>query len=192
MSKKSKAKIQRHGQLAAYIKSNPFLTDKDLAQILGVSVQTIRLDRSELKIPELRERLEHAARGDSDAVKSLSHGELVGELIDVQVGKQGSSLLTITKDMVFKKNLIARGHHLFAQANSLAVALIDATIALTGNAKVTFKQQVRFGESVLAKANIISGYDNRYKVSVVSTVKDQVVFEGIFTVFVIEEEVGVT
>ncbi|WP_031515291.1 transcription factor FapR [Desulfofalx alkaliphila] len=188
MVRKSSARKKRHNKLVEYISNNPFLTDEDLAEILGVSVQTIRLDRSYLGIPELRVRLKQAARGNAHNVKSMSYGEVVGELVEIEVGKTGSSLLAINEDMVFKKNLIARGHHLFAQANSLAVAIIDATTALTGNAKVTFRQQVLLGERVLARAEITGRQENRYRVTVVSTVKNKVVFEGIFTIFAVEEE----
>lgn len=187
MSKK-KSKAQRHQDLTTYINTNPFLTDEELAELLGVSVQTIRLDRAVLKIPELRERLKHVARGETNSVKSLSDEELVGELVNIDVGRIGNSILTISKEMVFKKNLVARGHHLFAQANSLAVALIDATVALTGNAKVSFRQPVKLGERVVAEARITESRENRHLVSVISTVKDIVVFEGMFTVFAIAEE----
>ncbi|MBO8137395.1 MAG: transcription factor FapR [Desulfotomaculum sp.] len=187
MTRKSTAKKERHQKLVKFIKTNPFLTDEELAELLGVSIQTIRLDRLELKIPEYRERLKYVAKGDTCQVKSLSYGELVGELVDIQVGKSGSSILTINRDMVFKKNKVARGHHLFAQANSLAVALIDAAVALTGSAKVTFRQPVKLGDRVVAEAVIVDNHDKKYRVSVISKVKDQVVFEGLFTVFAVEE-----
>jgi predicted ribosomally synthesized peptide with nif11-like leader len=38
------------------------LTDDELAEKFGISVQTIRLDRLELKIPELRERVKNVAK----------------------------------------------------------------------------------------------------------------------------------
>ncbi len=191
MAKKSGSKAERQKRLAEYIKTNPFLTDEDLAEILNVSIQTIRLDRTELKIPEYRERLKSVARGERTPLKSLSQGELVGELVDIVVGKNGHSILTITRDMVFKKNLVARGHHLFAQANSLAVALVDATVALTGTAKVTFRHPVKLGDKVVAYANIIAKRDNQHRVSVISKVKDKIVFEGMFTVFALTEEANV-
>ncbi|MTI79839.1 MAG: transcription factor FapR [Firmicutes bacterium] len=188
MAKNKTTKVERQEQLSIYINTNPFLTDEDLAELLGVSVQTIRLDRLELRIPEYRERLKHVAMGEGDSVKSLSHGELVGELVDISVGKAGASILTITKEMVFKKNHVARGHHLFAQANSLAVALIDAAVALTGNARVSFRHPVKLGDRVVGNAEVSGSQDNKYKVTVVSKVKEQVVFEGIFTVFALAEE----
>ena len=41
---------------------SPFVTDEELAAQLEVSIQTIRLDRMELGIPELRERTRQAAQ----------------------------------------------------------------------------------------------------------------------------------
>jgi len=187
-SKKCGLKFKRQKSLSEYIKNNPFLTDEELARILRVSVQTIRLDRAELKIPELRERIKKLAKGNIDSVKSLSCGELVGELLDILIGEKGTSILTITRDMVFKKNLIARGHHLFAQANSLAVAVVDAAIALTGSVKASFKKPVKLGERVIAEARIISAAEKRYKVSVLSKVRGDKVFEGTFIVFAITGE----
>lgn len=188
LNKKCSLKLKRQKELVEYIKRNPFLTDEELAQVFNVSVQTIRLDRSELKIPELRERIKQLARGSIDSVKSLSYGELVGELLDILIGKRGTSILTITKDMVFKKNLIARGHYLFAQANSLAVAIVDAATALTGSVKASFKKPVKLGERVIAEAKIISVTGRRYKISVLSKVRGQKVFEGVFVVFAVTGE----
>ena len=38
------------------LERNPFLTDEQLAKALEVSIQTIRLDRLRMNIPEVRER----------------------------------------------------------------------------------------------------------------------------------------
>ncbi len=53
---------------------------------------------------------------------------------------------------VFKRNQIARGHHLFAQANSLAVAVIDEELALTAKSTIRYIRPVKLGERVVAKA----------------------------------------
>src|SRR5699024_9460251 len=47
------------------------------------------------------------------------------------------------------------GHHLFAQANSLAVAVINDELALTSKTELTFKRQVKLHEQVVAKAEVI-------------------------------------
>lgn len=189
MTKESISKIERQQHLARYLDRDPFLTDEDLAQILKVSVQTIRLDRLDLKIPELRERLKNMARGAGLRPRTLSGGELVGELVDLEVGSSGMSILPVTPEMTLSKTRVLRGHHLFAQANSLAVAVMDAEVALTGIARVSFKRPVYCGEKVLAKAVIKIKKGNKYMVKVTSQVKDEVVFQGKFLVFAISEEV---
>ena len=50
-------KKERQQLLVEKVKEKPFLTDEELAKALSVSVQTIRLDRLELGIPELRGRI---------------------------------------------------------------------------------------------------------------------------------------
>ena len=54
-------KKERQQLLLQQVKEKPFLTDEELAQKLGVSVQTIRLDRLELGISELRGRIRKMA-----------------------------------------------------------------------------------------------------------------------------------
>ncbi|MCL6560325.1 MAG: transcription factor FapR [Firmicutes bacterium] len=189
MTRESSSKMERQRNLSRYLESDPFLTDEDLAHIFKVSVQTIRLDRLDLKIPELKERLKNVARGARPRLRTLSGGELVGELIDLEVGRSGMSILPVTPEMTLSKPRVLRGHHLFAQANSLAVAVIDAEVALTGIARVSFKRPVVCGEKVLAKAIIKLKKGNKYMVKVTSCVKDEVVFQGKFLVFAMSEEV---
>ncbi|SHF31118.1 transcription factor FapR [Desulforamulus putei] len=187
MARGGKAKNLRQRELIRYLANNPLLKDEELAGLFGVSIQTIRLDRSELQIPELRERMKTALQA-RHPVRSLGSDELVGELLDIEVGQYGVSMLKITPEMIFRKNLVARGHHLFAQANSLAVAVIDAEVALTGSARVLFKLPVKAGDLVLARAEISSRKGHKTIVKVVSRVKETIVFEGIFTVFALQEE----
>ncbi|GAB6180584.1 transcription factor FapR [Desulfotomaculum defluvii] len=187
MSRKGSSKNFRQKRLTEYLQNNPLLKDEELAGMFGVSIQTIRLDRSELNIPELRERMKTALQA-NNPVRSLGSDELVGDLLDIKVGSFGVSLLKITSEMTLRKNLVARGHHLFAQANSLAVAIIDAEIVLTGAVRVRFKHQVKSGDLVICQAEVSSQKGNKATVRVVSRVGDTVVLEGIFTVFALEEE----
>lgn len=177
-----RAKEQRQRQVAKLIEQNPFLTDKMLAQMLGVSVQTIRLDRAALKIPELRERMKQLARGD-DQVRSLETQEVIGQIVDLQLDKGGISLLDIEERHVFIKTKIARGHHIFAQANSLAIAVIDAELALTATARLRFIRPVKIGERLVAKARVLQSSGSRSKVRVETFSGEDLVFEGDFWVY---------
>lgn len=177
-------------KLGAFIDENPFVTDEELAKVFHVSVQTIRLDRLELGIPELRERTKMYAEKSYSQLKSLTGQEVIGDLLDLDLDKSALSLLEITEEMVFEKNRIARGHILFAQANSLAVAVVDADVALTGVAKVSFVRPVKMGEKIVAKAVIVDKIGKRYNISVTSKSDQELVFKGKFRVFAVDDKEG--
>lgn len=189
MSKGGFSKFERQEHLTRCLAGDPFLTDEELAGVFNVSVKTIRLDRTELKIPELRQRVMKVAMGLSEKIRTMSGEELVGELVDLEVGNYGVSVLPVKPEMTLSKTKVLRGHYLFAQANSLAVAVIDADSALTGTSRVSFKRPVYRGEKVLARAEIRQKKGSKYVVKVTSRVKNEVVFLGKFLVFAMEEEV---
>jgi len=177
----------RQAELQEVLDSNPFLTDEDLAKRFSVSVQTIRLDRMELGIPELRERVKMVAQDAYTKIQSLSQQELVGNLWELELGKRGISSLDTTMDMIFEKTKIVRGHHIFAQANSLAVALVDAPVALTANAEIKFIRPVYPGERLICTAEVLQREEKRIHIKVTTISADIQVFSGQFTIAIVEE-----
>lgn len=187
-----KTKVERQRLLKEKIEQTPFITDEHLAKTFQVSIQTIRLDRMELAIPELRERIKYVATNQwNETVKALSLDEVIGEIIDLELDKRAISILDITSDLVFSRNKIARGHHLFAQANSLAVAVINDELALTAKSEVKFRRQVIEGERVIAKA-AVEGKDEKSRtiVAVHSYVDNEKVFSGVFYMYQSNENKG--
>ncbi|MDP4551195.1 transcription factor FapR [Alkalihalobacillus macyae] len=178
-----RSKKDRQEQLKETIESTPFITDEELADKFNVSIQTIRLDRLELSIPELRERIKYVAQQQLDEVKALPIDEVIGQIIDLQLDESAISILDIRPEHVFSRNKIARGHHLFAQANSLAVAIIDDELALTAKANIRFSSQVKEGERVVAKASITEQSKDRTTVEVNSFVHNENVFTGEFVMY---------
>lgn len=178
-------KAERQPQLVEKIEQTPFITDEELAEFFQVSVQTIRLDRLELAIPELRERIRSVATNQwNETVKALPLEEVIGDIIDLELDERAISIMTIQNEHVFSRNQIARGHHLFAQANSLAVALINDELALTSKSEVAFTSQVKLGEQVVAKAEVLQVHLNgKTTVEVKSYVKNEVVFTGVFHMY---------
>lgn len=177
--------------LKRLVEKNPFLTDEDLSKHYHVSVQTIRLDRLECGIPELRERLKQVATQTmANEVKSLDSDEVIGEIIDITLDERAISIFDVTKDHVFQRNQIARGHHLFAQANSLAVAVMDDALALTAKSTIEFLKPVKAGDRVIARAEVRKDTvkKKRTLVEVVSTVHDIPVFTGEFHMYRTTEE----
>lgn len=189
--KAKRGRQERRRDLQELLRRDPFLTDWQIADELEVSVATIRLDRMALDIPELRERSRQIAANTYSEVKALHGEEVIGELIELNLGNNGTSVLMVTDQMVFARNQILRGHFLFAQGNSMAVALVDSAIVLTKSADVRFYQTVHLGERVVAKANVTAIQGNRYHVSVNSFVHDEVVFRGEFVVVDLTEKGGV-
>ncbi|MBH0229236.1 transcription factor FapR [Halobacillus yeomjeoni] len=178
-------KQKRQEELKRTIEGSPFITDEDLAKKFGVSIQTIRLDRMELSIPELRERIKSVATHEwNETVKALPIEEVIGEIVDLELDGRAISILDIRPEHVFSRNNIARGHHLFAQANSLAVAVIDDELALTARSDIRFTRQVKLGERVVAKA-AVQGEDEKGRtiVQVNSFVGTEEVFSGTFEMY---------
>ena len=157
-------KKERHEILVRQVQDKPFLTDEELAGLFGVSIQTIRLDRMEL----------------GNNITALEKTEVVGDVIDLERGHSGISLLKITEDMVFARNKIAKGHYIFSQANSLALALIDSPLAVTGVANIKYKVPVKVGEMLIAKAEVIKQRSNKFFVWVKTRNEKQEVFRAKF------------
>ncbi|GGJ92414.1 transcription factor FapR [Lentibacillus kapialis] len=179
------SKRERQRLLGETIEATPFITDEKLAVKFNVSIQTIRLDRMELAIPELRERIKSVAASQwNETVKALSLDEVIGEIIDLELDRRAISILEIKKEHVFSRNEIARGHHLFAQANSLAVAVINDELALTAKSEIKFTRQVKAGERVVAKA-FVDEVDAKGMtvVRVESFVDNEKVFTGLFHMY---------
>lgn len=175
------AKIQRLQQLKDAISTDPFLTDRELAERFSVSIQTIRLDRLELGISEVRERIKELAQQAYSKVKSVAIPDITGQLIAVELNHKGTSVLKTTPEMTPQRAQIIRGHYLFAQANSLAVAIIDADIVLTGAARIRFRRPVFVGDRLIAQALVNNRRDNKFFVEIMTRRGEKTVFEGSFT-----------
>ena len=180
MKQKGISKRERLASLLDKIKINPFLTDEELAEGFNVSIQTIRLDRLELGIPELRERIKNVAEDNYTKVRSLQGKEIMGELVDLNLGVSGISILETDNNFAFEKTNVVKGQYIFAQAESLAIAVIDANVALIGVANIKYKSPVFAGDKLIAKAEVVRTRGNKYFVWVFIKVKQAEVFRGKF------------
>lgn len=185
------SKFERQRRIKENISKNPFLSDRKLAELFNFSVQTIRLDRLEMGIPEMRKRIVQVAKKTSsiNKVKSLSKEEIVGELIDIEIGKNGIAILKTTKDMAFNRTGIVRSHYIFSLADSLAISIIDAEVALTGIARLSYKKPVYAGQTLVAKARIARNKGNKYLVSVHVRSDQKEVFTGKLVIFTVNHNV---
>jgi acyl-coenzyme A thioesterase PaaI-like protein len=188
MAKLGRAERQR--LLQERIRENPLQTDEELAHYFGVSVPTIRLDRFHLGIPELRLRSEGLARQAVRGLRAMGSREMVGDLIDLDLGRSGRSVMDTTPSMGFERTGVLRGHYIFAQADSLALAVVDGDVVLTGLVNAKYKQPVMAGEQIWAAAEVLRHLGPRWVVLVVSTVRDVPVFRAKFVVVAVERERG--
>lgn len=183
-------KVQRQSKLKELIDKNPFITDEELSNIFKISIQTIRLDRLELGIPELRERIKNVAEDKFSKVKSIAGREFVGELIDIVPNKNAISIFDTDKTLVFEKTKVVKGQHIYAMAETLALAIVDAKAALTGVANIKYKRPVYAGERLVAKGEVIRTRGNKFFVWVFIYVNQQEVFRGKFILVAIDENRG--
>lgn len=177
-----RTKKERQEQLLALLDTRPFLTDEELARHLHVSVATIRLDRLELGVPEMRQRTRKLAERAANIPVSMQAGEMIGSLQQLELGRWAVSVMRVQPEMVFAGTGILRGHFLFAQANSLAVAVVDAPRALTATARLRFLRPAYAGDSVLARAVVVTVRDQRHLVKVTSTIEGKPILDGRFVV----------
>ncbi|MDN5361071.1 transcription factor FapR [Moorella sp. Hama-1] len=183
-------KEERQEALRRYLRNNPFATDEELAAKFKVSVPTIRLDRLALGIPEVRERIMNMAQEARSRMRGVTEEELVGELVELQPGVLGISILEITPQMLVQPAGVARGYHLFAQAHSLALATVGAEVVLTSSARVRYRRPVYAGERVIARAMVKVVKDSTCLVSVHSRVNGEIVFKGQYIIITPETAAG--
>jgi acyl-coenzyme A thioesterase PaaI-like protein len=171
-------KSERRAELVRYLAENPFATDEQLAELFKVSVATIRLDRAALHIPEARERTRLLAEGKHDAVRSLEQQEVIGDIVDLQLNRYAKSLFHVGPQHVFARNQVVRGHFLFAQVNSLAIALMDVDFAVTAKSEIRFYRLVRLGETLIARADVVAMRGDMAKCKVKTESRGETVLDG--------------
>lgn len=172
-------KVDRQLQLREKLHMTPFITDEELATYFNVSVPTIRLDRLELGIPELRERIKEVAREHAHEYTDPNRNAITGELLDVTVGEQGLSLLVTTEEMT-DKNGIVDPQYLYAQANSLAKEVIGVPVSVTGVGNIKYKNPVEADRKLIAKAEVVRKRGDKTFVWVFTKDKNKEVFRAKF------------
>ena len=108
--------------------------------------------------------------------------------MDIELGKGGISILNTTDDMVFQRSRVVRGHYIFAQAESLALAVIDARVALTGVANIKYKVPIYAVDKIVSIAEVNRRRGNKYFVWVKTKVRQEEAFRGKFILVSIGSE----
>ena len=94
----------------------------------------------------------------------------------------------VDREMVLQKTGVCRGQYMFAQANSLALAVIDAPAALTGVANVKYKIPVTVGATLVARAEVVRKQEDKYTIWVKIRNNHREVFRAKFLIVAIPEQ----
>ncbi|HCL79412.1 MAG TPA: transcription factor FapR [Synergistaceae bacterium] len=179
MSMRSQKKT-RQEKLLKLIAQNPLATDEQLADRLSVSVSTIRLDRAVLGLPELRERMKSMAQKATSRLRSLKQEEIVGDLLELEPNRWSLSILATRRDMAFRDTNMVCDHYIYAQASSLAIAVVEADLVLVESMGGKYKGHAQVGDSLVARAKVGVHKDDKYIVSVRTKVGEREIFVGRF------------
>lgn len=151
---RTELKKQRHKKLTDIVRKNPFVKDSELAEMLKVSVATIRIDRGELGIGEYRERVKNIARNPA--------GKLAPDIVDMKLYHDGISVVTTDDAMTYEGTDIIKGQAMFGIAEDLAFDIIAAKKAQIRVANIKYKKEVKRGERLVARFEVIRGRDSGY------------------------------
>ena len=167
------------------IEQNPLATDEQLAQILSVSVSTIRMDRAILGLPELRERMRSMAQKATSRLRSLKESEVVGDLLELEPDKWALSVLETRREMAFRQTDMVWDHYIYAQASTIAIAVVEADLVIIDSMRGEYKGHAKVGDTLVARAKVGVSKENKYIVSVRTKVGDQEIFIGRFIAAII-------
>jgi hypothetical protein len=158
------------------------MSDSELARELGVSVGTIRLDRGLLNVPELRERARQMAENASSRLTSMKQDEVIGEVIELEPNRIALSVLSTNREYAFRHTDLIADHYIYAQAASLAIAVVKEDLAIVGAARAQFKRPARVGDRLMACAKVGIHKGDKYVVSVHTRIGNREIFVARFVV----------
>lgn len=98
-------------------------------------------------------------------------------------------LLHTTKQMRADKQGLVHGGFVFGAADFAAMSAVNDPLVVLGSATSKFVAPVAVGEVVLFRAKVISEKGKKRMVEVEAFVKENLVFEGSFTTFVLDSHV---
>ncbi|WP_218939680.1 MaoC/PaaZ C-terminal domain-containing protein [Lutibacter citreus] len=120
----------------------------------------------------------------------LASEKLIGSVVSIEKNKATVSL-RITKEMSVDKFSLAHGSFTFGLADYAAMVAINEPTVVLGKAEVKFTKPVIVNDKLTAIAQISEGVKgSKIPVSVkVNNAKNELVFEGVFTCFVLEKHI---
>jgi len=187
---RTRVKQKRQKRLISLLEANPLMSDNGLAAELGVSLGTIRLDREVLNLPGLRERTRLMAERASSRLTSMRQEEVVGEILELEPNRRALSVFSASREYAFRHTNLIADCYIYAQAATLAIAVVREALAIVGAARVQFSRSAYVGEKLAASARVGTHKDNKYIVSVRTRAGEREIFVARFVVMAIENIAG--
>lgn len=177
---------ERHQQLLQLLTEDPLQTDESLAQRLGVSVPTVRLDRMTLGVPALRRRSQQLAQRQLRNTEPSDMSFMPGELIFIERGTVVRAQLLVPRDMAAGIGGAIPTYSLLAHAERLVGQVVSGQVVLTAVVNVKCYRPIRGGELLLSEARVLRHHRGRIVVLVQMTADHILVFRGKYAVNVME------
>ncbi len=114
--------------------------------------------------------------------------DLCGKPVNLEVGKSTIEFMTTSRMAVDGTGLV-HGGFIFGLADHAAMLAVNHPYVVLGSADVKFTKPVRIGEVVIAEAKVVSSKGKKHMVTAEVKNKNDIVFLGEFTCFVLEKHV---
>lgn len=180
---------ERRQKLLASLADDPLQTDEQLAERLGVSVPTVRLDRAALGIGPLRSRSEKLA---AELVKRDSRTSAVRSgdetLVSLERGHYGEARLRPPAEHGVGLGHTVTTAYLVAEAEKLAERVVPGQVVLTGLVQARCLRPVRVDEEILARAWFVRRTERRLVLRVDMESAGERVFRAKFGIYALEFE----
>jgi len=181
---------ERHQQLLRFLTEDPLQTDERLAERLGVSVPTVRLDRMTLGVPALRRRSQELAKQVLKASPLSDDLNAFGELTALERGLSVQAKIAIKPQMAVGVGGSVPSYFLLAHAERLVYSVVGGEVVLTAVVNAKCYRPVRSGEILASYARVIRHQHGRVVVLVEMTSSQTRVFRAKYAVNVIDQDLA--
>lgn len=114
--------------------------------------------------------------------------QLVGVPVDIQENRAVVELLT-TESMSADEMGLVHGGFIFGLADYAAMLAVNEETVVLGAAESRFLAPVKVCDTAIATAIVVETEKSKYQVECMVKVLDKIVFQGVFTCFVLKQHV---
>lgn len=177
---------ERHQLLLRYLTEDPLQTDEVLADRLGVSVPTVRLDRLTLGVPALHRRSQQLAQrvvGNSPSRATIT---APGELLALERGVMAQGQWVVGEEMATAIGGGIPVYLLLAHAERLIYGIAGGEIVLIGLVNAKCYRPVRAGEQLESSARVIRRKGGRVVTLIEMSCGRQPVFRAKYVFYAVD------